>query len=154
MDHIPLDIIKNPVDILRLLNLDKLDLHQSEMYFGAGLESRKLGKKMFIKLVNRECDDTFFNRLALISDVTVNVIKGYEVVQKYKLQFPEKVDFVPCINAGCITNREKCLPYWELEDKEKGLYRCHYCERTADKSRLISELINKRNKDIYKQFTK
>ncbi len=67
-------------------------------------------------------------------DATVNIIKNGELVDKKKLNLPEKItNVIKCKNPRCITTTEQELDHiFKLTDKENRVYRCIYCESKAN----------------------
>ena len=70
------------------------------------------------------------------SALTVNIIKDGKKVEKFHPELPLKiVDIVPCKNPRCITSTEQELPHiFRLTNREKGTYRCIYCDSSAKKN--------------------
>ncbi|MBQ5749254.1 MAG: aspartate carbamoyltransferase regulatory subunit [Oscillospiraceae bacterium] len=66
-------------------------------------------------------------------NITVNIIKDGERVEKRSLKLPELItDVIRCKNPRCITSIEQELPQvFELTDRAKRVYRCRYCETQA-----------------------
>ena len=66
----------------------------------------------------------------IYQNITVNVIKGGEIVAKQELTLPKEVkNIFRCKNPRCITSIEQELPHiFILGDEAKGNYRCKYCE--------------------------
>lgn len=91
--------------------------------------SNKLAKKDIIKIDKKI--DLNFSILAYIDHkITVNVIENGERVKKFHPELEgELVDIVKCKNPRCITVNERNLKQVAiLRDKEKGIYRCKYCD--------------------------
>lgn len=87
-------------------------------------------KKDILKV---ECDIDTLNLdiLGFIDhNITVNVIKNSEIVQKRQLTLPREIkNVLKCKNPRCITSIEQELPHiFVLTDEEKEVYRCKYCE--------------------------
>ncbi len=98
-----------------------------------GVSSRKLGKKDIIKIdapVNVNTDVIGF----VDPGATVNVIRDGVLVEKRTIEMPERlVDVIKCKNPRCITSCEQELPHvFRLSDKERGEYRCVYCDTKAE----------------------
>ncbi len=92
--------------------------------------SNKMGKKDILKV---ECDINMLDMdiLAVIDhNITVNVIKDGEIVEKKELVLPKQIrNVMKCKNPRCITSIEQELPHvFVLADEEKEIYRCKYCE--------------------------
>ena len=66
-------------------------------------------------------------------NITVNVIRDGEQVEKRQLNLPETItNVIHCKNPRCITSIEQELPQvFKLTDREKRVYRCLYCETQA-----------------------
>ena len=109
------------------LGLDKLDCCVAII---KNAKSNKMGKKDILKV---ECsvDMLDLDILGFIDhNITVNVIKAGEIVDKPKLILPKKiVNVIRCKNPRCITSIEQELTQiFILTDEEKEIYRCKYCE--------------------------
>ena len=63
-------------------------------------------------------------------NITVNIIKNGEIVDKKRLSLPKQVtNIIKCKNPRCITSIEQGLKQvFVLADEEKQVYRCKYCE--------------------------
>ena len=113
------------------LGLDKLDCTVAII---KNARSNVMGKKDILKV---ECDiDTLdLSVLAFIDhEITVNVIKHAEIVEKRELVLPTEIrHIIKCKNPRCITSIEQGLPHiFFLADKEREVYRCKYCEEKYD----------------------
>lgn len=115
--------------IYELLELDKLDCQVALI---TNASSKKLGKKDIIK-VNKLIDLNFDSLAIIDPNITVNVVKNDKIVEKKKIDLPEKiVNVKKCGNPRCITSIESSLDnIFVLTDKEKKIYRCLYCESQA-----------------------
>ncbi len=117
------------MQIYKLLDLDKLDCSVAII---KNVESGRMGKKDIVKI---DFDyDIDIDVLGYIdSGVTVNVIKNGEIIEKRKVELPEKLtNVIFCKNPRCITSCEQELPHiFNLTDKEQKVYRCLYCETKA-----------------------
>ena len=124
LDHIEAG---KSMSIYHDLKLDKLDCCVA---ITKNARSEKMGKKDIIKV---ECDIENLNLdiLGFIDcDITVNIIKDGEIVDKKELTLPETIEnVIKCKNPRCITSIEQELKQvFVLTDKEKKIYRCKYCE--------------------------
>ena len=126
IDHIPAG---RGMEIYQLLGLGELDCSIALI---KNVGSRKLGKKDIIKV---DCDITFnVDILGYIDPgITVNLIKNGQIVEKKKLDLPQRlVNVIQCKNPRCITTTEQELTHiFRLTDPEKRVYRCFYCEAKA-----------------------
>ena len=92
-------------------------------------KSKKTGKKDIIKI--DEIIELDLDKLGFLDPtVTVNIVKDSKIVEKKKLELPEKlVNVAKCKNPRCITSEERDLDQiFILTDKIKNVYRCKYCE--------------------------
>ena len=126
IDHIPVDSLFKIIDILGL----QKEVHQ--VTFGMNLESKRMGSKSIIKINDRYCAPEEINRIALVApNARVNIIKGYKVIEKLKVQVPERVNgFVKCINPRCVTNNEPvATAFTVLNGGGDVAVKCCYCEK-------------------------
>lgn len=117
------------MQIYKLLDLDKLDCSVAII---KNVESGRMGKKDIVKIdSDYEIDIDVLGYLD--AGVTVNVIKNGEIIEKRKVELPEKLtNVIFCKNPRCITTCEQELPHvFNLTDKENKVYRCLYCETKA-----------------------
>ena len=129
---IVLDHIKagRAMDIYRYLHLDEL---QCPVAIIKNARSEAMGLKDIIKI-----DDEIDIDLDVVGFVdpgtTVNIIKDGVVVEKKRLELPERlVNVIRCKNPRCITSVEQELPQiFTLTDEETRTYRCLYCETKAE----------------------
>ena len=68
-------------------------------------------------------------------NITVCIIKDGKLVEKKKLQLPQKIINVEkCKNPRCITSVEQEIDHvFKLTDREHQVYRCIYCESKLKK---------------------
>ena len=128
IDHIPAG---ESMTIYRLLHLDRLDCSVAII---KNVVSGKMGKKDIIKIDSTM--DLNLDILGFISpDITVNIIRNGERVEKRQLQPPKKlVNIIRCKNPRCITVAEPQLDaIFLLSDPEKHVYRCAYCDTAKGK---------------------
>lgn len=116
------------------LELDKLDCCVAII---KNARSEKMGRKDIIKV---ECpiDTLDLDILGFIDhNITVNIIKDGEIVEKKKLSLPKEVhNVIKCKNPRCITSIEQELEQiFILADPKKEVYRCKYCEEKYRGSR-------------------
>ena len=114
------------MEIYDLLNLNELDCQVAII---TNAKSKKTGKKDIIKIDQEIPID--IDALGFIDpNITVNIVKNSEIVEKRKLRLPEiVVNFTECKNPRCITSIEKGLDQvFVLTDRENKTYRCKYCE--------------------------
>ena len=119
IDHIR---AKKGMEIYEALKLKDLDCSVAII---TNAKSEKMGRKDIIK-IDKDMDVIGF----IEPNATINVVRDDKLVDKYKVQLPEKVvNIAKCQNPRCITSIEKDLDQiFTLTDKEKQVYRCQYCE--------------------------
>lgn len=131
LDHIKAGM---GVKIFRYLHLDKLG-NQVALIINA--DSKKMGKKDIIKIENIE--EINYTVLGLLSPgITINEVRNEVIVSKIKPELPEQIqDILICENPNCITSQEKYIPHnFTLVDREKGSYKCEYCEQILNPSEV------------------
>ena len=116
--------------LYELLGLEKLDCSVAII---KNVHSAKLGKKDIIKI-----DADIPVNLDVIGyvdpGVTVNVIRGGELIEKKRIDMPETLtNVIFCKNPRCITSCEQELKHvFKLTDRKNKVYRCLYCETKAN----------------------
>ena len=130
LDHIQAG---KSLSIYKHLGLDKLDCTVAII---KNARSGKMGKKDILKV---ECDINTLNLdvLAFVDhNITVNVIKDGEIVDKKELILPREIrNVIHCHNPRCITSIEQGLPHvFILADEKNEIYRCKYCEEKYSSS--------------------
>ena len=113
--------------IYNYLGLDKLDWQVAII---KNARSGKMGKKDIIK-IEGGLDLVELDVLGFVDhNITVNIIKNGEIVEKKRLSLPKQVtNIIKCKNPRCITSIEQGLnQVFVLADEKKQVYRCKYCE--------------------------
>ncbi len=137
-----IDAIKNGIVIdhiaagkgMELYNILGLDALECSVAILKNVTSKKLGRKDIIKI-----DDVLDLDWDLIGyvdpNITVNIIREGQQVEKRQLKLPETItNVIKCKNPRCITSVEQELPQvFKLTDREEHIYRCLYCETQAGK---------------------
>ena len=119
------------MQLYKLLGLDKLE--GCSVAILMNVQSQKMGRKDIIKV--DASIDLDLDAIGYVDpNATVNVIKDGTLVEKKDICLPEKlVDIIRCKNPRCISTTEQELTQiFILTDREKGTYRCRYCEAKAD----------------------
>lgn len=125
IDHIPSEKI---FQVVSLLHLDKI---KTPVTVGFNLKSKKMGKKSIVKVADKFFSDEELNQLSVITpNVTLCIIRDYEVVEKKTVTMPEELTgIVKCSNPKCISNNEPMLTRFHVLNKEEGILQCHYCNK-------------------------
>ncbi len=117
------------MELYHLLKLGDLDCTVALI---KNVTSRKMGKKDIIKI--DAAIDINTDILGYVDqNVTVNVIRNGEIVEKKQIDLPQKLtNVIYCKNPRCITSVEQELPHiFRLTDPSSRVYRCFYCESRA-----------------------
>ncbi|MBG0859197.1 MAG: aspartate carbamoyltransferase regulatory subunit [Bacteroidales bacterium] len=132
IDHVP---AKNLFKVIQILGLDHID---SQITFGTNLESKKLGRKAIIKISGKFFEDEDINRIALVApDAKLNIIRGYEVVEKKVVEVPDYIiGIAKCVNPKCITNFEHVTTRFRVVSKKNVALKCHYCEKITTQENM------------------
>ncbi|MDR2887238.1 MAG: aspartate carbamoyltransferase regulatory subunit [Bacteroidales bacterium] len=132
IDHIP---ARNLFKVIKILGLDRID---NQITFGTNLDSKKLVQKAIIKISGVFFEDGDINRIALVApDAKLNIIRGYEVVEKRVVTVPNRITGIArCMNPKCITNFEPVTTKFNVVSKKNVALKCHYCEKITDQEHL------------------
>ena len=113
--------------IYEYLKLEKLDCSVAII---KNARSNKMGKKDIIKIEGPIQVD--LDMLGVLDpNLTLDIIENGKIIEKRNQNLPEQVTgIIRCKNPRCITSIEQELPHrFRLTNKEKGIYRCIYCEQ-------------------------
>ena len=150
LDHIKAG---KSLSIYHHLQLDKLDCTVAII---KNARSNKMGKKDILKV---ECDINTLNLdiLGFIDhNITVNVIKNSEIVEKRTLKLPKEIkNVLKCKNPRCITSIEQELDHvFILTNEEKEIYRCKYCEEKLKRKSIAANTVRKNTETKTSQSNK
>ena len=125
IDHIPAEKTYQVVNLLQLETLD------TPVTIGYNYPSNKIGRKGIIKVSDKVFTDEESSRLSVVAqNVVLNIIHDYEVVEKKTVKTPDELrGIVKCNNPKCITNNEPMNTVFHVVNKEKGILKCHYCDK-------------------------
>jgi aspartate carbamoyltransferase regulatory subunit len=106
---------------------------------GMNVPSDRLGGKDILKVEGRELSQDEVDVLSLIAPAaTINIVRGFEVIDKSRVTRPEVVTGVlSCPNANCISTQGEPVES-RFEVLEEGV-RCGYCDTIVRED--IAELI-------------
>lgn len=116
------------MEIYNYLNLEKMDCSVAII---KNAKSNRMGKKDMIKIEGPIAID--LDMLGVLDpNITINIIEDGHIVEKRHLNLPSEVtNIIKCKNPRCITSIEQELPHrFKLTSREKGIYRCVYCEQS------------------------
>ena len=125
IDHIPAEKTYEVVNLLQLQNLE------TPVTIGYNYPSSKIGRKGIIKVSDKFFTDEEISRLSVVAqNVVLNIIHDYEVVEKKTVKTTDELrGIVKCNNPKCITNNEPMNTVFHVVNKEKGILKCHYCDK-------------------------
>ena len=87
IDHIPSAKLFEVVNLLHLQ-----DVRDSAIIVGYNLKSKKFGHKSLIKVFDKFFTDAELNQLSVVApNVTLCIIRDYEVVEKKSVTLPEEL---------------------------------------------------------------
>ena len=123
IDHIQ---AKKGLEIYNALKLGELDCSVAII---TNARSEKMGRKDIIK-IDKSIDLDLDILGYLDSNITINIIKDDERIQKYHVKLPKQIEnVIKCKNPRCITSTEQDLKQiFVLADEKKKTYICKYCE--------------------------
>ena len=130
IDHIE---VGGAMKIYSYLQLDNKD---NTVAIIKNAKSNKMGKKDIIKIEGNINID--FDMLGVLDhNITINIIEDGKIIAKKNPNLPfEVTNIIRCKNPRCITSVEQELPHiFKLTNKDKGLYRCIYCEQAFKRNR-------------------
>lgn len=127
IDHIPSEKV---FEVVNILHLDRMT---TPVTIGYNLYSESMQKKSIIKIADKFFSDEELNQLSVIAqNVTLCVIRNYEVIEKKEVSMPQElVGIVRCNNPKCISNNEPGMRTRFIQQNDHIL-RCHYCNRQID----------------------
>lgn len=123
LDHIQAG---KSMEIYKHLHLDQLDCSVAII---KNARSSHMERKDIIKIdspVELDLDVLGY----IDANITVNIIRDGELVEKKHLELPEKlVNILRCKNPRCITVAEPQLDaIFKLSNRSRHSYRCAYCD--------------------------
>ena len=135
IDHIPSGKLFEVVSLLRLA-----EVQTGSIMIGCNLASGKMGTKSIIKIADKFFEDEELNKLALIAPkATVNVIRGFQVIEKKKLVMPKEIiGIAKCKNPKCVTNHQPIkTKFTTIEHGNSVSLLCSYCEKITDSKHIF-----------------
>ncbi len=133
IDHLPEN------SIFKVLKLLKLEDSCTPIIFGMNLDSKRMGKKSIIKMVDVYCQEEELAYLALVAPAArVSIIKDFVVAEKREIEPPTLVEgFVKCVNPMCITNHETITTRFTTQNEfGELLLKCRYCEKITSQEQI------------------
>ena len=132
IDHIckgenPSEIREHMNSILHVL---KLDEGRGGTWVGTGKDGKYKG--LIVVPEYRDLDTKELKRLAAVaSGATLNIIKDFKVIKKYRTHMPPRIynfDDIACANPACITHpaNSENVPNYFIRTKDNH-FECAYC---------------------------
>jgi aspartate carbamoyltransferase regulatory subunit len=114
------------LNVLAILGID--GIRGETVSIGMNVPSDRLGQKDVVKVEDRELSQSELDVLSLIAPAaTINIIRGYDVVEKHRVERPGSVTGVlECSNPHCITTEDE--PIDSQFDVLNDGVRCVYCD--------------------------
>ena len=85
IDHIP------SAKLFEVISLLHLEQERSAVTVGYNLKSKKMGNKSIIKVADKFFSDDEINQLSVVApNVTLSIIRDFEVVEKKEVKMPEE----------------------------------------------------------------
>lgn len=126
IDHIPAG---KALKVLRILGISGGEPYRIAVVMNA--ESRKLGRKDIVKIEGKFLSKRELDLIALVAPTaTINIVKNYSVVEKYKVSIPSEVKgLLTCPNPSCITRKERevAVSWFKLVSSSPVVLECMYC---------------------------
>ncbi|MEM4071229.1 MAG: aspartate carbamoyltransferase regulatory subunit [Thermoplasmata archaeon] len=100
--------------------------------------------KDIVKIEDRYIGEKEINKISLITtSATVNIIKNYEVTEKYRVQVPKSLKgIVKCSNPSCVTNQNEPIEPEFITISSKPIkIKCKYCEREMDQQDILKNIM-------------
>ncbi len=126
IDHIP------PGNALKIISLCSLEVNQSRTFIGLNLKSTKMKVKDLLKIENLEISQDLLDVIVILGghSLTVNLIKNFEIVNKFKPRIPKMISVKFCCNnERCISHYEKTPGKFNVISKSNVIdLICFYCD--------------------------
>ncbi len=122
------------LNVLRILGISGTS--KAVVSVAMNVPSGALGSKDIVKVEDRELEEEEVDRISLIApNATINIIRDFEVIEKYRVDLPERLDgVVKCSNPNCISNTNEPVISKFLVNKKPVELRCIYCDHVISES--------------------
>jgi len=104
--------------------------------------SKRFKTKDIVKIEGRELNPQEVHKIALLAPhATINIIRGYKVVEKQMVQLPKVIEnIIKCANPACISNsNEPVQAKFYVDSEEPLLLKCHYCGYIIEKKDVLEQ---------------
>lgn len=125
IDHLPAGA---GLRVLAALGIDSS--FPGTLSLAMNVPSSRYGLKDLVKIEGKEFSRQELEKIALLAPyATVNVVRDYKLVEKYRLSLPDEiVGLLCCPNPHCITSVEGQGKF-VVESKHPLRVKCFYCEK-------------------------
>ncbi|MBU4077690.1 MAG: aspartate carbamoyltransferase regulatory subunit [Euryarchaeota archaeon] len=122
------------LNVLRILGVSGTS--SAVVSVAMNVPSGTIGSKDIVKVEDRELKEEEVDRISLIApNATINIIRDFEVIEKYRVDLPERLDgVVKCSNPNCISNTKEPVISKFLVNKKPLELRCIYCDHVISDS--------------------
>lgn len=126
IDHIP---VQQGIKILKFFKFTQTN---EKITVGLNLPTNSSNRKDLVKIENMFISDEQANQLALFApNATINQIKDFKVINKFKVQLPSAfIGVLSCPNSNCISHNEPVDTKFYVNNNSALKLKCHYCEKT------------------------
>ncbi len=116
------------LNVLRILGISGTS--KAVVSVAMNVPSGAIGSKDIVKVEDRELEEKEVDRISLIApNATINIIRDFEVIEKYSVELPERLDgVVKCSNPNCISNTNEPVISKFMVNKKPVELRCIYCD--------------------------
>lgn len=139
IDHIPAGRALAVLNILHISGKTGL-----RIAIVMNVESLRLELKDIVKIEGKYLNEEDVNKISLIApSATVNVIKNYEVIKKFKVKPPAMIEgIIRCPNPTCISrkSREPIRPKFKIISTNPIKLQCVYCGSIISEDEIIEQL--------------
>ncbi|ARM76280.1 aspartate carbamoyltransferase regulatory subunit [Acidianus manzaensis] len=140
IDHIPAG---RALAVLKVLGIKGNEGNRVALVMN--VESKKMQRKDIVKIDGRSITEKEAQLITLIAPTaTINIVKDYEVIEKRKLDIPEKVEgLLKCPNPSCITNNDiEAKSRFIKESKSPLILKCDYCETYITEEDVLRQILS------------
>src|SRR5512136_1721714 len=128
------------LDVAKILGL--AERRASVITIAMNVPSKRLGHKDMVKIEGRFLAGSEVDKIALLApSATINIVKGYKVVEKQRVKLPEVIKgIVKCDNPACISNSNEPVQTRFYVQKAQPLrLKCHYCGHIMEKEDILKQ---------------
>ena len=128
------------LDVAKILGI--AERRTSVITIAMNVPSKRLGHKDMVKIEGRFLAGSEVDKIALLApNATINIVKGYKVVEKQRVELPEAIKgIVKCDNPACISNsNEPVQTRFYVQKAEPLRLKCHYCGHIMEKADILKQ---------------